>query len=264
MIWLITVFVLVVVFLLFLYSIIIPRVKGLPVLLYHKVSEDTPDDLTVTTPQLRQHFRFISENGFNPVTAADVISFIEDEKYLPDNPILITFDDGFVNNIEFAYPLLKEYDLRATIFLPTAYLGKTGSWEIKPEKVLSVEQLKAIDPQHIELALHSHSHKNYKEMPAMEIEKDLNDNINTLTMNNINFTRAFAYPFGGRPRDLSILKSMQKTMQSLNIKIAFRIGNRVNKIPFTDVYELKRIDIKGTDSFFVFKTKLAKGRFRQL
>jgi hypothetical protein len=53
---------------------------------------------------------------------------------------------------------------------------------------------------------------------------------------------------------------MNEIFRNAHIQFALRIGNRVNHWPPKDPYTLKRIDIKGTDNFYTFKTKLSKGR----
>jgi len=53
---------------------------------------------------------------------------------------------------------------------------------------------------------------------------------------------------------------MKELFRDYKLIFAVRIGNRINSLPIRDPYELKRIDIKGTDSLFTFKIKLKKGR----
>jgi hypothetical protein len=70
-----------------------------------------------------------------------------------------------------------------------------------------------------------------------------------------------AYPYGGYPKKDEIKKCRMKNLfREKRINFALRIGNRINGWPLIDDYEIKRIDIRGTDSFFTFKTKLKKGR----
>jgi hypothetical protein len=53
---------------------------------------------------------------------------------------------------------------------------------------------------------------------------------------------------------------MKDLFRDFKFDFALRIGNRINHVPFNDPYELKRIDIKGTDSMYTFTIKLRKGR----
>lgn len=264
MIWIIGIMIAVIIFLLYQYSVIVPSVKGLPVLLYHKVSENVSNGMTVTIAQLSEQFDFIRSEGYNTITTGELIEQIYNQTPLPEKPILITFDDGYVNNLELAFPLLKKYGLRATVFLPTQYIGNKSSWEENADDVMSVQQLNSADPQLIDYALHSHKHFNYKNASAGEIKTDLEKNLQSMNEAGIKYSPVFAYPYGGRPKDASTLSSMRSVMKELNIKLAFRIGNRINKFPIRDVYEIKRISISGEDSLRTFITKLRKGRLKQL
>ena len=55
---------------------------------------------------------------------------------------------------------------------------------------------------------------------------------------------------------------MKEIFREKKLDFAVRIGNRINRFPFKDPYELNRIDIRGTDNFFAFKTKIRKGRMK--
>ena len=264
MVYILLLFLLIFIFLILRFSLFIPATKGLPVLMYHKISETEKDGLTVTTEQFENQLKYLQTLDYQAVTTKNIIDFIEKKTALPPNPVLISFDDGYVNNLELAYPLLQKYNFRATIFLPTAFIGKTSSWDSNDSPILSLEQLKSFDINLIEFALHSHNHCNFKHLNLEEMQHEILENMQFLNENNLPFSPVFAYPYGGRPKDKNLLFSMKKILEETGIKIAFRIGNRVNKLPLKDVFEVNRIDIRGTDSFWEFKTKLKKGRVKQL
>jgi hypothetical protein len=69
-----------------------------------------------------------------------------------------------------------------------------------------------------------------------------------------------AYPYGARPKDADILRGIKKHFKSQNILAAFRIGNKINSLKIKDLYELNRIDIRGTDSMSNFKKKIIFGK----
>jgi peptidoglycan/xylan/chitin deacetylase (PgdA/CDA1 family) len=129
---------------------------------------------------------------------------------------------------------------------------------------MSVEQLKSIDHDVVEIGLHSCDHKNFKNLTPAQIDADVRENIASLKTMGIPFVPAFAYPYGGRPKDKTTYKSMAESFSNAGIKLAFRIGNRVNRLPIRNAFEVKRISIRGTDSMWTFRTKLTKGRVRQV
>lgn len=225
------------------------------VLMYHKVSNSHCDMLTVTTEQLTSHLNYLAQNNYQVIRLGDIW-----QKTLPKKPVLITFDDAYINNLELAYPLLKKHGMAATIFVPSAYIGKTSSWDIDAAPLLSSRQLKELDTKIFSLGLHSHLHQSYKDLTASEIRADLTQNIAFFNQNQIEYLPALAYPYGARPKNRKALNDMYQIFEELGIKAAFRIGNRLNPWPFRNAYEIQRIDIQGTDSFETFKRKIKWGK----
>jgi peptidoglycan/xylan/chitin deacetylase (PgdA/CDA1 family) len=234
--------------------------SGVPVLMYHKVLPDSTDDLTVSVVQLEQHLQFLQANGYQILPLERLAASISARAELPAKAIFITFDDGYLNNLAYAYPLLEKYNAPATIFLPTSYIGKKSNWDTQAEDLMSISQLKSLNPALVSFGLHSHTHQNYKTLNIDEITDDLQKNIRYFTDNNLSFVPAFAYPYGGRPKNKVLLQQMKDTMQAMGIVMAFRIGNRLNR-SFSDAYELQRLDITGYDSLALFQKKL-KGRVK--
>lgn len=93
---------------------LIPQGASVPVLMYHGVS-DQPwglEGLFMTPAQMREHVRFLTENGYDPIFFSD-LTHLEDY----DKPVLITFDDGYNDNFSELYPILQEFQAKATIFM---------------------------------------------------------------------------------------------------------------------------------------------------
>ncbi len=99
--------------------------KKLPVLLYHHISENADSDVIVSPARFDEQMRALSENGYTAVTTEDVINYIEKGTDLPEKPVMITFDDGYMSNHEYAYPILKKYGLKAVVFAVGETYGKT-------------------------------------------------------------------------------------------------------------------------------------------
>lgn len=239
---------------LFIYQGVIAQ-RGVPVLMYHKVLPDYTDDLTVSVSQLEEHLQFLQSKGYQILPLERLTAFISEKVELPAKTVFITFDDGYLNNFKYAYPILEKYNTPATIFLPTYFIGQRSNWDKETDDLMSIDQLRSLNPVLISFGLHSHTHQNYKRLGIDEIIDDLQNNMRYFTENGLSFVPAFAYPYGGRPKNKIILHQMKEKMQALGIIIAFRIGNRLNR-SFSDVYELQRLDITGNDSLEIFQKKL--------
>jgi peptidoglycan/xylan/chitin deacetylase (PgdA/CDA1 family) len=246
------------------FSLFLPPMRGLPVLLYHKMATDHEDSLTIRQETFEQHLLYLRQKGYETVSLKRLFAHMDTGDALPEKPVLITFDDGYVNNLELAYPLLKKYGCSAVFFIPSAAIGKTSFWDTITEPIMTAGQLAGIDHDIVEFGLHSFDHKNYRRLTPNQIESDIRNAISAFKDLGIPCEPVFAYPYGGRPKDKATYKSMVESFGRAGIRLAFRIGNRVNRLPLKNVFEVKRISIRGTDSSWTFRTKLSKGRVKQV
>lgn len=90
----------------------------LPVLIYHHFVEgdSAPMETMVTEKSFRDQITALNDAGYNAVTLDELIAFVECRGLLPENPILITMDDGYNSNFTLAAPILEEYDYSAVVF----------------------------------------------------------------------------------------------------------------------------------------------------
>ncbi len=95
-----------------------------PILLYHHIAEET-NGSTITPRQFEEEIRLLWEQGYETVTFDQMIAYVKDGKALPEKAVCITFDDGYRSNYEYAYPILKKYGMKATIFVIGASVGST-------------------------------------------------------------------------------------------------------------------------------------------
>lgn len=95
--------------------------RVLPVLMYHHVSP-SPGLVTVSPANFRAQMEDLARGGWHAADADEVAAFLAGAP-LPAKSVAITFDDGYVDNYLYAYPALKEFGLKATIFGVTAWIG---------------------------------------------------------------------------------------------------------------------------------------------
>jgi peptidoglycan/xylan/chitin deacetylase (PgdA/CDA1 family) len=103
--------------------------KRLLVLCYHSViSDDVPQDprtnIAVTTRQFESQMQILRKH-WKPISLAEFDAVLQGASELPNDSVLVTFDDGFRNNITHAAPLLKKYDVPAVVFLTSGLIGTT-------------------------------------------------------------------------------------------------------------------------------------------
>ena len=229
-------------------------------LLYHSITNSPVADALTTNPEdFERQISSLKKAGYAFISLVELLDkSIHSEYY--SKTIAVTFDDGYTDQHDFAYPVLQAYQIPATIFLPTAFLGDASRWDQdKAKPIMSTEVLQSLDANLITFGLHTHQHINYEVENLDFILKDLEMNILCMQEQNLPFLKALAYPYGKRPRDPSVKKQLFERMKDLGIEYGFRIGNRINK-NINAPYEIQRIDVRGTDSLETVMRKIRYGK----
>lgn len=233
------------------------KYQGVKILMYHHVLPSAicvDDPLYVTTEQLDAQLSYIKKH-YNTVFFKD----LKNSDKLA-HKLIITFDDGYYNNLEYLVPLLEKHQLKATIFIPTGFIMDNLDNPEKP--FMSFSEIARLNPDLIEIGLHSHAHVNLAELSLEDLEQDLNTNIQILRDHQIQFSPVLAYPYGRFPRKNPKKQAFFEVLQKLGITHGIRIGNKIESYPFKKSYEVNRIDIKKRDSLTTFKWKLRLGKLK--
>ncbi len=234
--------------------------RGLRVLMYHKIRPATADALTVTTTRFAQQIAHLRTAGYTPVSLSDLLTAYHQRHPLPRRAVLLTVDDAYADFVQHALPILQQQAMPVTLFVPMGCIGGQNDWDGGQEALLSVAQLQSLAYVGVSLASHSYRHENYKHLTYGQIDADLANCRATAQRLALPMQPAFAYPFGGRPRDVTVRRTMENLFLKNDIALAFRIGNRINAWPTQTPYALNRIDIRGTDSLATFRRKVRFGR----
>ena len=89
----------------------------LPVIMYHSFLKEPSlqNDYVISPDVLEADLKYFNENAYTTITVDDLIKYVYNGKSLPPKCVMLTFDDGYYNNYEYAYPLLKKYNARAVL-----------------------------------------------------------------------------------------------------------------------------------------------------
>ncbi len=238
----------------------LPAIPGLRVLMYHKVSKDSSDILTVKSNDFYEQMISLMDEGYHFLHLSELHQVLKEGKSVRPKTVMVTFDDAYVNNRDLAAPILEKLNLKYSIFLPVGHLGKVNSWDEGKETLLSFDELRKMKNRHVEYGLHSFHHKPYTEMSLIEVKADLKLCQDTLKRENVSFVNSLAYPYGIYPRNEEKDFFFQ-ALRETGIESAFRIGNSVNT-DLENPFELKRVDVQGQDSLDVFRLKVRLGKIK--
>ena len=99
----------------------------LPVIMYHSITEHPSGDYQITPDAFAEDLRYLRANGYESVSVAQLLPYTEGTGTLPAHPVLLTFDDGFYNNLSAALPLLEQYDMCAVVSVVGYYTDVTAA-----------------------------------------------------------------------------------------------------------------------------------------
>ncbi|MDI9476324.1 MAG: polysaccharide deacetylase family protein [Natronincolaceae bacterium] len=217
--------------------------KDIPVLMYHHLLRDDENPYkdngaVLPVETFQEHMGLLHKNGYYTIGLNELERFVKGEINLPERSVLITFDDGYKSNYEYAYPILKGYGFKAAIFLISSWnTDEVVSFDAGDLQYLSwneIENSKDV----FEYASHTHDLHKLDEngqgylvtRPLDEIEQDLETSMKILD------TAYLAYPYG------HYNKQTLKILKKLGYRMAFTVKpGRVR--PGNSLLELNRYAI---------------------
>ena len=162
----------------------IPEGVEVPVLMYHECSDDVwgLEYLFVSPASMRQQLLYLKENGYDTIFFSD-LDHLQDY----DKPIILTFDDGYNGNYDELYPLLKEFNMKATIFVVADHIGDTNR--------LTAAQIKEMsDSGLVSIQSHTSSHHLLANLSEQHQGDELRDSRITLAAITGKLPYVLAYP----------------------------------------------------------------------
>lgn len=162
--------------------------RGVPVLYYHSVLESADNEVTITPEKLRAELKYIKDQGYTTITISELKNYLLHNSPIPEKSIVITFDDGYMDNYYNAFPILKDLDMVATIFCITSELD--GSY------YLSEDAIKEMSNYGIDIESHTVNHPKLDKLTYEEQLKELKESKSTLESITGKGVDSIAYPFG--------------------------------------------------------------------
>lgn len=245
----------------------------LAVIMYHGLIKDAKlqNNYMINPDFFESDLKYLKENGYNTILIQDLIDYFEKGKELPENPVMLTFDDGYYNNYYYAYPLLKKYNSKA-IISPIGYTADAEQGTGKKNPAYSQcdwnEYKEMVESGLVEIQNHTFNlHKNINGRKGASIKKNENyeeyhkmlaDDLEKF--NNRMFEElgkkptAFTYPFGAKSQ------STLKIVKELGFEAALDCEEKITEITSKeDLYEIHRFlrpNNMSTQKFFENKVKI--------
>ena len=139
------------------------------VLMYHSVS-NWNWEFAVRPEVFEDQINHLYDQGFSFISSKDLGAWLAKVKELPPKSILVTFDDGYKDFVDNAWPILKKCDAQATLFI---HANRSSDPLGNQIPLLDWEDLKKLSQAGVELGDHSYSHPNLKQMNRTEVENQI-------------------------------------------------------------------------------------------
>ena len=135
---------------------------GVPILTYHQVNDIDKNASTLTVEQFDAQMKYLSEGGYNVITPDELLNAWEGNGTLPQNPVVITFDDAHIDMYQNVFPILQKYNLRATFFLVTDFVNLYPNY-------LTWDQAREMQASGLaDIESHTLNHKNLTEITSRD------------------------------------------------------------------------------------------------
>ena len=171
-----------------------------PILYYHRVEDHLPPTKGVSPGIFAAQMEYLRRKRYHSISFEQLADYFVKGRPLPSRSVIISFDDGYLDNFTRAYPILKKNGFRATIFLVSDYIGKEASgpdvWEDDIAPLMSREQILTLIKDGFELGGHTRSHAALTAISLEEAQREVAGGKKDLENLLQQPVRSFAYPFG--------------------------------------------------------------------
>lgn len=86
-----------------------------PIMMYHQIKFKNLGKDAISPNEFENDLKYLKNNNYHTITMSDLINYVYDDVELPENPIILSFDDGYLTTYRYVYPLLKKYDMKIVL-----------------------------------------------------------------------------------------------------------------------------------------------------
>ena len=232
--------------------------QKIKVLLYHRIlsngnSEDSTN-IGVSKETFRRQIDMLDRWGYTAITFDDYRLFLEGELNLPKKPIIITFDDAYSDIHEVAMSILREYGMKAVVFVVGDLSIRESVWDesIGPVHTLLTEsQILELHEEGFEIGSHTLSHPKLPNIDSERVWEELTKSRIALEILLNSPVRSFAYPYG------LTSKTVKQMVYDSGYTVACGAYSGPPLFGF-DYFEIRRIKVRNTSNPIQFWFQLQK------
>jgi len=225
----------------------------IPILFYHKINYPNPESteqcLYVTPKDFEKQMNLLKKWNYMTVSLDEVIASTKRNKEFLQKPVVITFDDGYLDNYTYAFPIMKNLGFTGTVFLTTDAVGKIMAFdeskEKVPEKFMSWEDAKKMQAFGFSFGSHSCAHRRMTKLTDEETWDEITKSKQIIEENLSQPVKYFCYPYG----DYS--ENIKNFLAQAGYKGACSTKRGMNHTSEA-LFELRRIPVKKNTNILKF------------
>jgi len=231
---------------------------GTPILMYHAFSSKAERASRYILPQHRftQQMALLKLLGYQTITLEEYLDYLTTYRLVPERSLVITIDDGYLDNFQLALPVLHRFGLKATIFIVSDMLGGSNNWdEVSPltgRPLMSVSQACELQQAEISLGSHTCTHPMLTEISPEQSWEEIYRSKAVLEREFGAPVQTFAYPHG------SVNSSILDQVRQAGYLGACSVKRGLNT-PAAPQFALYRTDVFGSTSLFQFLVSVWSG-----
>jgi peptidoglycan/xylan/chitin deacetylase (PgdA/CDA1 family) len=213
---------------------------------------------TVKPRDFERQMELLKKKGYTTITFAELDQLAISAAPLDKKYVMITFDDGYADNFEHAFPILREFDFKGVFFIVTELVGGWNMWDLhkgfKKKALLNRNEMIVMKKHGMEFQPHSTMHGDLSMLESGQIKKEVKCCAGLLKTTMLNDdVLAFAYPFG-RYND-----EVMNALKRCGIKYGVTLKRAIAKPGKHDNLSLPRLLVHGEHGLFDFLFRLTFG-----
>lgn len=219
------------------------------ILAYHMVDPRFDWGITRVTPkQFRRQIEFALKRGFSFQTISEYLSHENDRT----KRIAITFDDGYKSVYDYAFPILKQFEIKATLFVIPGFVGQRNTWDVNIGWLkfdhLDWCEINKIHDAGWEIGSHSMSHRDMTRLGNRELDYELGASKLLLEKRINSGVRVISYPFGNANSNVC------RASAEHGYQAGVVMGKKIRNVP--EQFAVPRIGLYLLDSMKIFEQKI--------
>src|SRR6185312_6890055 len=231
-----------------------------PILMYHRVAPAGAgpaalERYRVSPEAFEAQMAALRRRGYWGVGPDELAAAMASGKPLPGRPVMITFDDGYADFADHAWPVLRKHDFAATVFVVPAKVGGVADWDERygpPARLMDWDRIAELAEGGVYVESHGYTHRPMNRLPVEEVYREMLASQARIEAATARAPIGVCYPYGAADR------VVERVAEECGLKLGFGVMPEIADLS-DDPFSLPRFEVSGFDDLASFGRKLGLG-----